>query len=121
MYQRGVRGATQARNNLSESILEATAKLLTTMTTRNEINTEDLAAVMFSATPDLNADFPPTAARSKLGWHDVPLMSAQEVERPGALTRCIRVLMLWNTTKTQQEINHVYIDGAQILRPDLKK
>ena len=67
--------------------------------------------------PDLNAEYPALAAR-QMGWNEVPLMCAQEIDRPGALPRTIRILMHWNTALRQSEIRHVYIRGAEVLRPD---
>ena len=119
MQVRGVRGATQISQNTAEAISEASAELLCAMVKENGISPEDIAVVHFSTTPDITADFPPYAARSKMGWHQVPLMSAREMEVPGALERCIRILILWNTEKKQSEIRHVYLHGARRLRPDL--
>ncbi len=84
----------------------------------NEVSTEDVAGALFSVTPDLDAAFPARAARD-LGWHNVPLMCTQEIPVPGALERCIRVLVLWNTPKAQQDVVHVYLREAKSLRPDL--
>ena len=115
---RGVRGATTCRANSAEDMLEATAEMLRELVVANEVSTDDVASALFSVTPDLDAVFPARAAR-ELGWHNVPLMCTQEIPVPGALERCIRVLVLWNTPKAQQEIVHVYLHGAKSLRPDL--
>ena len=118
MICRGVRGATTVEADEREAILAATRELLQAMAQANGIQPEDLAAILFTCTPDLTAAFPAEAARG-LGWTQVPLLDAQEVPVPGALPRCIRVLMLWNTERTQAEVRHVYLRGARSLRPDL--
>ena len=115
---RGVRGATTVAANQSELILAATQHLLREMVRANGIACEDLAAAWFTATPDLDAAFPARAARA-IGWTEVPLMDAVEMAVPGSLSRCIRVLLLWNTTRSQAEIVHVYHGEAVTLRPDL--
>lgn len=117
IYCRGIRGATTADANTSEAILEATRELLLLLIEANDIDSADVGSVLFSTTPDLNADFPALAAR-QLGWHDVALMCGHEISVPGGLQQCIRVLIHWNTPKTQPEIKHVYIRGAKHLRPE---
>jgi chorismate mutase len=96
----------------------ATKRLLSEMTRRNEIDLDDIASVLFSLTPDLRACFPALAAR-EMGWVHVPMLHFAEVDVPGALGRCIRVLMHVNTVRKAHEIEHVYLDGAAGLRPDL--
>lgn len=115
---RGVRGATTAEANTPEAIWAATADLLREMLRANDIAADSIAAVFFSATPDLNAAYPATAAR-KLGLTEVPLFGSQEVMVEGSPAKCIRVLILFNTAKTQGEIRHVYLKEASHLRPDL--
>jgi chorismate mutase len=83
----------------------------------NGIEPEDVASVFFSVTADLDAEFPAVAAR-QLGWMDVPLLCGTEIDVPGSLRRCIRILANWNTSKNQRAIIHVYIKGAESLRPD---
>jgi chorismate mutase len=112
---RGIRGAVAAEANTAESILEATRQLLEQMTVENEVVLTDIAAVHFSATPDLNAAFPARAAR-QLGWNHVPLFGHLEMDVPGALARCIRVLMLVNTTRAQDQVNHIYLGETRRLR-----
>lgn len=118
MPVRGVRGAITVEANTAEAIREATRTLLTEMTSANQICTEEIAAVIFTLTPDLDAAFPAEGAR-QMGWNAVPLLSSTEIAPPGALGRCLRVLMLVNTPKPQGEIAHVYLRGAEVLRPDL--
>ena len=114
---RGVRGATVADADTSESILEATRQLLALMIRQNGIEPEDVASAFFSTTPDLEAVFPALAAR-QLGWLNVALMCNHELDVPGSLRRCIRVLLHWNTETPADEIVHVYIKEAANLRPD---
>jgi chorismate mutase len=117
MMCRGVRGATVTQDNSKEAILAATRELLYTMIRHNGIEPEDVASAYFTVTMDLNAVYPATAAR-QFGWFDVPLLCGYEIAVPGGLEQCIRILLHWNTTKTQQEIVHVYLHEAASLRPD---
>ncbi len=116
-YCRGIRGATTVEENTREAILEATRELLQRIIVANDLRSEDVGSAIFSTTPDLDAEFPAVAAR-QLGWHDVALMCGHEMNVPGSLDHCIRVLIHWNTPKLQHEIAHVYIKGAANLRPD---
>jgi chorismate mutase len=117
---RGVRGATTVEENSKESILKATRQLLALMIRRNEIRSEDICSAIFTLTKDLNAEFPALAAR-QMGWLEVPLLCGYELEVPGSLPRCVRILVHWNTTVPQNAIHHVYIHDAMSLRPDLSK
>ncbi|MBI2823436.1 MAG: chorismate mutase [Planctomycetia bacterium] len=117
---RGVRGATTAEDDTREEILKAARQLLALMIRQNGVVPADVASAIFTTTVDLNAEFPALAAR-QLGWLDVPLLCAHELDVPGSLRRCIRVLLHWNTARPQHEIVHVYIKGATILRPDLSR
>ena len=119
MHIRGIRGAITVEANRDAVILDATRRLLEEIVRANDVDSDEIAAIIFTATPDLNAAFPAEAAR-QLGWQAVPLMSAIEMNVPGALPRCVRVLLMWNTPRAQEEIVHVYLDGAETLRPDLK-
>ena len=118
MACRGVRGATSVDQNTPEEILKATRQLLALMIRQNDIHKEDVASAVFSTTPDLDAEFPALAAR-QLGWLDVALMCVHELDVPGSLRRCIRVLVHWNTDKRGDELIHVYVKDAAQLRPDL--
>jgi chorismate mutase len=114
----GVRGATTADANTREEILKATRQLLALMIRQNGIQREDVASAVFTVTHDLDAEFPALAAR-QLGWLDVALLCTNELDVPGSLRRCIRVLVHWNTGKRADEIVHVYVKDAARLRPDL--
>lgn len=118
MPVRGVRGATTVTRNQKEEILDVTKELLATMLEVNEISTEEIASAWITTTPDLYAEFPAVAAR-QMGWTQVPLMQSHEMSVPGMLPLCIRILLHWNTEKTQSDIRHVYLREAARLRPDL--
>jgi chorismate mutase len=120
MLVRGVRGATTVENNTRDEILTATRQLFALMIRLNGIESEMAASAMFSVTTDLNAEFPALAAR-QLGWLEVPLLCTYEIDVPGSLKKCIRILINWNTEKSQHDIKHVYIKDAVRLRPDLSK
>ena len=117
---RGVRGATTVEANTREAILQATRQMLALMIRRNNIDSADIASAQFTVTRDLDAEFPALAAR-QMNWLGVPLLCGYEIEVPGSLPLCIRVLLHWNTHKSQSEIHHVYIHDAVKLRPDLSK
>lgn len=118
MKFRGVRGAITVEENTAGAIWSATAELLQTLIAANGIEEDDVASVIFSCTPDLNAAYPAKAARD-LGWRQVALMGCVEMDVPGGVPRCIRVLIHWNTTRRNAELRHVFLRGAQALRPDI--
>ncbi len=119
MPTRGIRGATTVMKDHPEAITSATLELLQVILEVNpELETEELASVLFTVTDDLSSTYPAIAAR-KLGWSQVPLLCAREIPVPGSLPRCIRVLLHWNTGLSQARINHVYLRDAVTLRPDL--
>jgi chorismate mutase len=117
---RGIRGAITVNSNTKEEIIEITKELLIALKRVNNFKIEDVVSVFFSATPDLNAAFPAQAAR-ELGWDRAALFDMQEIEVPGSLPRCIRILIQINCQKSQTEIKHCYLRGAEILRKDLVK
>ena len=112
---RGIRGATTAPENSKEAIVEATRELLERLVEANGIVVDDVAAVMFTTTRDLNAEFPAVAAR-RMGWNYVALMCSHEMTVPDAQTRCIRALVLVNTEKAAEELSNIYLRGAANLR-----
>ena len=116
---RGIRGAIDVSSNEEGKILEAAAQLLNRILEVNSVSKEDITAVIFSMSKDLNAAFPAKAAR-QMGWNEVPLFCCTEIDVPDALPKCIRVLMLVNTSRKQGEIKHVYLGGAAALREDLQ-
>jgi chorismate mutase len=118
MACRGVRGATTVERVDKEAVLAATRELLQLLVEANGMRVEDVASALFTVTSDLTTTFPAAAAR-QIGWDHVALLDAQEVPVPGSLERCIRVLVHWNTDKSQAEVRHVYLGEAANLRPDL--
>lgn len=114
---RGIRGATTARANDAAAITDATRELLETLRDLNDLRPEDIGYAIFTVTPDLDAAFPADAARSGLGWVDVPLLCSREIPVPGALARCVRVLIAWNTDRPQRDVRHAFLHGARVLRP----
>jgi chorismate mutase len=117
---RGIRGAITVDGDEALSIVAATKRLLSEMTVRNGVELDDIASVLFSLTPDLHAVFPALGAR-EMGWTHVPMLHFTEIDVPGALGHCIRVLMHVNTSRALEEMEHVYLDGAAVLRPDLAR
>jgi chorismate mutase len=120
MLVRGIRGAITVNSNTKEEIIEITKELLVALQRENNFKIEDIVSIFFSITPDLNAAFPAQAAR-ELGWNKVPLFDLQEIDVPGSLPRCIRILIQINCQKSQPEIKPCYLRGAKILRKDLIK
>ena len=117
MRCRGIRGATTVEQNTTHEILGATRELLAAMTDANDLELENIASVIFTTTPDLDAAFPAVAARA-FGWDQIALMCMHEIGVPGSLERAIRVLIHYNTEKSLPEIHHVYLRRAVDLRPD---
>jgi chorismate mutase len=112
-----VRGATTIEEDTPEAVLRATRELLAFMIRLNCIDSVDVASAIFTTTIDVVSQYPALAAR-QLGWMDVPLLCGHEMDLPGGLPRCIRVLIHWNTDTPQADIQHVYLNEAQALRPD---
>jgi chorismate mutase len=116
MAARGVRGATIAEANSKESIIGCTKELLEALVRANGLRVEDVACAWFTTTRDLNAEFPAAGAR-ELGWTTTALLCGHEMEVPGALQRVVRVMLLVNSEKRQDEMRHVYLKEARKLRP----
>jgi chorismate mutase len=119
MPLRGIRGAITVEANTREAILEASRELLAELVRLNDIHKEDVASAWFTTTPDLTAEFPAVAAREYFGWHDVALMCGHEMDVPGSLPMCLRILIHVNTERAQSEMKHIYLRGATVLRRDL--
>lgn len=115
MSVRGLRGATTVAKNDKNEIISATKELLAGLLTANNLQVPDIASVVFTVTPDLLAEFPAVAAR-EIGWADTPLLCATEIDVPGSLPRCIRVLLHVNSEQPQAEMKHLYLKEAQSLR-----
>jgi chorismate mutase len=119
MTARGIRGAITVDVNEKQPILDATLEMLDRIVAENEISPEDICSILITVTADLDATFPAIAIRQMPGWELVPLMCALEISVKGSLERCIRLMVTVNTEKKQNEIRHVFLGGAQALRPDL--
>jgi chorismate mutase len=121
MAIRGIRGATTVPIDQPEAILTATRELLAALLEANRgLQPEEIASAIFTLTDDLQSAYPAQAAR-QFGWDSVPLMCAREIPVPGSLPRCIRVLLHWNTDRSQKDIRPVYLGAAASLRPDLNR
>jgi chorismate mutase len=118
MATRGIRGATTVDGNSAQGIRERTVELLEILIADNGLRPEDIASATFTVTGDLDADFPALAVRSLPGWEEVPLLCAREIPVPGSLGGCVRILLLWNTPRSQSEVRHAFLRGAQGLRPE---
>ncbi|MBB6172330.1 chorismate mutase [Nocardiopsis mwathae] len=118
MAIRAIRGAVQVDADERDLILEATAELVTEVMRRNDLTTDDVVSVLFTATPDLTSEFPALAAR-KVGFADVPLMCATEIAVPHALPRVVRLMAHVETDRPRADLHHVYLRGAQALRLDI--
>lgn len=117
MRCQGIRGATTVDANSREAILEAAAELLAELMSANHLRVEDIASAFFTTTRDLNAEFPAVAANN-MGFSDVALLCGHEMDVPGSLPMCLRILLHVNTEKEPQDLVHVYLRGAKALRPD---
>jgi chorismate mutase len=115
---RAIRGAVQIDVNERQAILDGTSELVTAVMTRNRLSTDDVISVIFTATPDITAEFPALAARS-LGFQEVPLLCCTEMSVPGSMPRVVRLMMHVQTGKVRSEIQHVYLRGAVALRLDI--
>lgn len=119
MPVRGIRGAVTVNQDQPGEILAAVRELLEAILSANPtLLSDDLASAVFSMTEDLSSEYPAKAAR-QMGWEQVPLFCTREIPVPGSLTRCVRVLLHWNTDLKQTGVHHVYLGGAAVLRPDL--
>jgi chorismate mutase len=115
---RAIRGATTVACDDPALIADAVREMLRTIVAENDVVTDDIVSAMFTLTPDLHSVFPAAAARS-MGWHDVPMMCASEIDVAGAQPRCIRVMLHVERAPTARPVTHVYLREAVALRPDL--
>ena len=115
---RALRGAVTLDADTREEMAAKTQKLVTEMLSRNDVHHDDVVSVIFTATPDIRSDFPAASVRA-IGFGDVPLMCAREIDVVGALPMVIRVLVHCYTAKSRTDLHHVYLDGARALRDDL--
>lgn len=112
-----VRGAVKVPSNDVEAILAATEELMRELIERNDLAPERIVSCLFTATADLNAEFPAVAAR-RLGLDDVPLLCTRELDVPGAMRGVIRVMAHYYAS-AEHEPAHTYLGEAQELRADL--
>jgi chorismate mutase len=119
MWVRGIRGATTVKLNDEKEILQATTELLLQIVAENQVIPEDICSVFVTTTQDLTATFPARAIREMNTWELVPLMCSLEIPVQPSLPLCIRLMVHINTTKTQKQMNHVYLNEAKALRPDI--
>ena len=112
-----IRGATTVDRDDATAIRNATAELLRRIVALNSLAPSDVLSALFTVTPDLRAAFPAHAAR-ELGWNDVALLCTMEIPVPGAIERCVRVLLHVETTTPRSRLRHVYLRGARALRPE---
>jgi chorismate mutase len=117
---RGVRGAIQVSENGKQAILSAAGELMLALIEANRIVKENVSAVFFTVTPDLDAAFP-AAIRSTLKWDLVPFLCGCEIPVQGDLERILRVMILFHTEADPTGIHHQYLGGAASLRPDLTR
>jgi len=115
----GIRGAIVARENTQEAIGDATARLVHRLLSENGLASHNIISMFFTMTPDLNTAFPAAAARETCGLQ-VPLLCASEIAVPGGLERVIRVLVHAYYPPGEGDVVHIYMDGAEVLRPDLR-
>lgn len=119
MAVRGIRGAITVEEDQASAVLAATRELLLEIIKQNHLESQDIASIIFTVTDDIISAFPAEAART-IGLHLVPLLCSREIGVKGSIPFCIRVLLHVNTTKTQEEIRHVFLKEASKLREDLK-
>jgi chorismate mutase len=117
---RAVRGATQLVSDTREEMLDRVAEMVTEVMGVNRLDVDDFISVIFTATSDLVAEFPAYAAR-QLGFGDVPLLCARELEIEGSMPRVVRMLAHVESDLPRSEITHVYLHGAAALRTDLTR
>jgi len=116
---RGIRGATTVEKNEEKAILDETTVLFQEIFAKNKIEPQHISHVFISATKDLNATFPAKALRSLPGCKHVPVMCMAEIEVPNALEKCVRIMMVAHTDEKQEDIEHIFLNDAVKLRPDL--
>jgi len=115
---RGIRGAIQLEQDTPEEMVSAVSELLEQMLTANQLNTEDLISIIFTATPDLTSEFPAVAAR-KIGLGSVPLLCSVEIDVPKSLPKVVRILLHTQLDRPLADVKHIYLRGATVLRKDL--
>lgn len=118
MFVRALRGAITSDKNTAEEIVNNTTILLNQLIEKNEININDIVCMIFTLTDDLDAEFPAVAARN-IGLTEVPLLCMKELNIQKSLSKCIRIMIQFNTEKSNNDLHHVFLKDAKSLRPDL--
>ena len=118
MSLRAIRGAIQVPANTAADIARGVQELVSAILQANELSPADVVSVFFTSTVDLNAAFPAAACR-EIGFANVPLIGSVEVDVPGALDKTIRAMFHVETTRSAEQISHVYLHGAAALRRDI--
>lgn len=121
MYTRGIRGAITVTEDTPQAIEKATVELFSKIIEANCIKTEDISHILFTLTKDLKSAFPAKFARENFDIKYIPLMNVNELDVEGSLAKCLRILMVVNTNKAQNDIKHIYLEGARVLRSDLQE
>ncbi|MFL6158465.1 MAG: chorismate mutase [Marmoricola sp.] len=120
MAVRAIRGATQLVEDTREQMLERVTEMVTEVMSANGLDVDDFISVIFTATSDLVAEFPAYAAR-RLGFGEIPLLCARELEIDGSMPRVVRMMAHVETRRARSEVIHVYLHGAAALRSDLTR
>ena len=120
MAVRAVRGATQLEEDVREHLLDRVAEMVLDVMTVNGLEVDDFISVIFTATSDLVSEFPAYAAR-RLGFGEVPLICARELEIDGSMPRVVRMMAHVESDLPRADITHCYLHGAAALRTDLSR
>lgn len=118
---RGIRGAITVESDCQEELEKATVELFSQIVKQNDVATDDISHIIFTLTKDLKSAFPAKFLRQNFSVQYVPLLCMNELDVEPSLKKCLRILVVVNTSKKQDEIKHVYLGGAKILRSDLIK
>src|ERR1700728_322247 len=114
---RGLRGATTVDEDTAAQVTERSQELMREIMASNELAEDDIISILFTDTDDVTSTFPATAIRA-IGFAAVPLLCAAEIAVPDSKPLCIRVLLHVHTTRSRDDIRHIYLHGAQSLRDD---
>lgn len=118
MQMVSIRGAITIAKNNEKQIIQGTKKILLAIEKKNDLDKNNVVSIFFSTTKDLNVEYPAKAARL-LGYNQCSLMCFNEMEVIGSIEKCIRVMVLYNSSLKQNEIRHIYLGNTKTLRPDL--
>ena len=116
---RGIRGAITVEQDTKEQLEKATVELYSKIIEANNVKTEDISHIIFTLTKDLKCAFPAKFLRENFDMPYVPMMCFNELDIEASLEKCLRILIVVNTNKRQDEIKHIYLGGAKVLRKDL--